>query len=153
MGLLDIFSFITKPITSVVSGWQDRKTLDAESIVHLNKVRLEHKVALEEATNKAKIARLENEASVVADYDTQAVKNMQSSWKDEYLILLHTLPVYGYVIPSTKLHEGLDRLWEKLGSAGYEWWIVYIGIVASTFGLRWLFNKRVDKILEGKKTN
>ncbi len=151
MGLIDIFSFISKPITSVVTGWQDRKTLSAESKAELAESRLRNRIALEQAETNAKIRKAENLATVEADYDTQAVKNMQSSFKDEYLILLHTYPVWGYAIPSETVHKGLDRLWDKLGTAGYEWWIVYIGIVASTFGLRWLFNKRVDKVLEGKK--
>lgn len=151
MGISAIWAAISSPVTSIVSGWQERKTLGKAGKIELDKVRLDLKVALETATNNAKIARLSQEQVAITDYDTQAVKNMQTSWKDEYLLLLHTLPIYGYAIPYAPLHAGLDRVWEELGRAPYEWWIVYIGIVASTFGLRWLFNKRVDKILDSKK--
>lgn len=86
-----------------------------------------------------------------ADYDTQAMKNMQTSWKDEYLMLLHTFPIWGYGIPSATLQEGLDRIWYQFNNADYWWWMCYLGIIASTFGLRWLFSNRVDKMLERKK--
>ena len=89
-------------------------------------------------------------AKAEADYDTKAMENMKTSWKDEYLILLHTFPIWGYGVPSSELHEGLDRIWFQFNQAGYWWWICYIGIIASTFGLRWLFNNRVDKMIKSK---
>lgn len=115
--------------------------------------------AAKEST-KVKLAELEfdvqkskflAEANAEADYDSQAMRNMQTSWKDEYLILLHTFPIWGYGIPSESLHAGLDRIWTQFNSANYFWWITYIGIIASTFGLRWLFNKRIDRMIGDKK--
>lgn len=95
-----------------------------------------------------KKSHMESEAKAEADYDSQAMKNMQTSWKDEYLILLHTMPIWAYGIPSETLHEGLDRIWFQFNNADYWWWICYVGMIASTFGLRWLFSKKIDKILE-----
>lgn len=91
------------------------------------------------------------EARAEADYDTQAMKNMRSTFKDEYLIGLHTFPIWGYGIPSTTLHAGLDRIWYQFDNADYWWWLCYMGIIASTFGLRWLFSGRVDKLMDGRK--
>lgn len=117
----------------------------------LKKQKETNKLEIEKTKLEIEKNKLITAAQAESDYDTQAAKNMQTSWKDEYLILLHTLPVYGYVIPSETLHKGLDRIWENLGAAPYEWWVIYIGMVASTFGLRWLFNKqKINKMLDNK---
>lgn len=109
------------------------------------------KIKLLEAELEAKTKMMVMEAKATSDYDNKAQDNMKESWKDEYLILLHTMPIWGYVIPNETLHEGLDKVWFNLNNAPYEWWVIYIGIVASTFGLRWLFNKnRVEKMLNEK---
>ena len=100
------------------------------------------KIELAQAKVTAKINREAALAKTEGDYDTKAQANMAGTWKDEYLILLHTFPIWGYGIPSVKLHEGLDKIWDKFQSAPYWWWLIYIGIIASTFGLRWLFTKK-----------
>lgn len=112
----------------------------------------QNKIELLKVEAEIKREVLATEAQATADYDTQAMRNMQSTWKDEYLIILHTLPIWGYVVPSETLHQGLDKVWDQLSLAPEWWWIVYVGMVASTFGLRWLFNKqRVDAVINGKK--
>lgn len=114
--------------------------------IKAKKVEMKNELAL------AKIDRDKAQAmanlNATSDYDNQAMKNMQSSFKDEYIILLHTLPVYGYLIPSPTMYAALDRVWFQLANAPYEWWVIYIGIVASTFGLRWFLSKdKINKIL------
>ncbi len=80
----------------------------------------------------------------VSDYDLQAMKNMQHTWKDEYLIAIHTFPIWGYLIPSDDLTTRLNMLWYKLGTAPDMWWAIYIGIVISTFGLRWMSSRLMN---------
>lgn len=75
------------------------------------------------------------------DYDTEAQRQKQFSWSDEYLLFIHTFPIWGYVIPSETLTSRLDILWDKLGSAPIEWWVAYGGMIVSTFGLRFFYNK------------
>ena len=107
---------------------------------------------------KVELAKLELElkkekvisaSKAEASYDQQAMSNMKSSWKDEYLIILHTFPIWGYGIPSESLHLGLDRIWVQFNGADHFWWITYIGIIASTFGLRWLFAGRIESMVGG----
>jgi len=78
------------------------------------------------------------ELNATTEYDTQAQRNMQHTWKDEYLILLHTFPIWGYIITSDDLASRLDILWLKFESAPQWWWWIYMGMVVSTFGLRWM---------------
>lgn len=137
-----MWSIILKIVNSSLGFFFDSPELKVEK----EKSRLEiEKLKLEIKKNSMQAA-----AIAESDYDQQAMKNMQTSWKDEYLIILHTFPIWGYGIPSETLHIGLDRIWLQFNSADYFWWITYIGIIASTFGLRWLFSSKVDKMI-GKK--
>lgn len=109
------------------------------------------KVELAKLELEMKKERLLTSAKAESSYDQQAMHNMKSSWKDEYLIILHTFPIWGYGIPSESLHLGLDRIWIQFNGADHFWWITYIGIIASTFGLRWLFAGRVDTMIREVK--
>lgn len=123
-----MWNVIVGGITSLVSGWFETKKQKQQAKADYEKSQLES----------------------VSSYDIQAQKNMQTSWKDEYLILLHTLPIWGYVIPSETLHKSLDTLWLKLETAPDYWWLIYIGMVVSTFGLRWMIQgKNVMSIRKG----
>lgn len=104
-------------------------------------VKEEGKIALAKAEIESKLTLKKSEMDAEGTYDSKAQDNMKSSWKDEYLILLHTFPIWGYGVPSQTLHRGLDNIWDKFNTAPYWWWICYIGMIASTFGLRWLFTK------------
>lgn len=151
--LSQILQGLVSPVTSLIDGWQTRKNIDAETKAKIATSKVENQIRLDTAKIDAAIAKELREDSAVASYDQQAMKNMQSSWKDEYLILLHTLPIWGYAVPSETLHKGLDGIWVKLGTAPDFWWVIYIGMVASTFGLRWLFSKqRVDQMISSPKT-
>lgn len=147
--VLAAFSWLATPITAIVEGWQSRQTLSLESKTQLSEARVLNKIKLETAKVDAKIAKEMRLAETIASYDQQAQKNMATSLKDEYLILLHTLPIWGYIVPSETLRGGLDMIWLKLGEAPTYWWVVYIGMIASTFGLRWLFDKnKVNSLVD-----
>lgn len=93
--------------------------------------------------NRSKLKQAEIDAQVRAlsaegEYDVQAQRNMQFTWKDEFIIGVHLFPIYGYIIPSDTLTTQLNLLWFKLGQAPTWWWVIYIGIVTSTFGLRFM---------------
>lgn len=149
---LSALQWIASPITSIIEGWQDRKTLTVETQQAIAQNKAENKMRLDTARVDAKITKELNLANTIADYDQQAQKNMATSFKDEYLILLHTLPIWGYIIPNQTFRDGLDMIWLKLAEAPDYWWIIYIGMVASTFGLRWLFDKKkVDAMLNSSK--
>ncbi|QPI17709.1 hypothetical protein vBAmePR8F_gp49 [Alteromonas phage vB_AmeP_R8W] len=71
------------------------------------------------------------------NYDTAALKAMQFTLKDEYLLITLTAPIwYGLFDP------GGATEWVVFISALPLWYQVLLGgIVASTFGLRWWFKK------------
>ena len=106
-------------ITSLATGWMEDKRAKS-------KAKAEHEIKQLQATT---------------DYDTEALRQKQHSWSDEYLLILHTSVIWGYLIPSDTIHQGIDKVWEKLAQAPTEWWIMYGGMVISTFGLRFMAKK------------
>ena len=114
-----MWTLITGGLTSIFTSWMENRT-------------------------KLKTAKLEKEIKeldATSDYDITAQQNMKHSWKDEYLIILHTFPIWGYLLPSEELTIRLDTLWTKLEGAPDWWWGIYIGMVISTFGLRFMADK------------
>ncbi len=120
-----MFTTIMTGITTLVSGWFETKRAKQQADMDFqNKI-------------------LEGEIS----YDVAAQRGMKDTIKDEYLILLHTFPVWGYMIPSDTLTSRLDILWLKLDTAPQWWFLCYMGMIISTFGLKFIG----DKLLKAKR--
>ena len=64
---------------------------------------------------------------------------MRYTWKDEYLLIIFTVPLILAFIPS--MVQYVEAGFEAL-EATPEWyrWLV-TGMVVATFGLRWMFSK------------
>ena len=114
-----MWQVITGGITSLVSGWFETKQKKQQAQADYN---------MKELTGET-------------GYDLQAQRNMKTSLKDEFLILIHTFMIWGYGIPSPELHKSLDNVWTKIGEAPDWWWYIYAGMVISTFGLRFMGGK------------
>ncbi|WP_456322098.1 hypothetical protein, partial [Hydrogenimonas sp.] len=80
---------------------------------------------------------------IESDWDTNAQKQMENSWKDEYLLFLLTLPIVGSFIPQAQEYVVVG--WGYIAQAP-EWYIFsFLGVVAATFGLRWLIRPLLIK--------
>lgn len=130
-----------KPLAELGRGW-----LEGRQKVQLAKI-------------EAQVTRLQQSAQHEADWDREALRQMQYSWKDEYILLLITAPIWYAMITSAFFPEhmgAVDRFFLIL-SEFPEWWIAsFTGIVAASFGLRWMFardRKQIaEKVVETKKT-
>lgn len=129
-------------VDKIVGGWQERKTIaakaeegrkDMAAQAELNK----SEAMLESARTGNAISLMDKKAE--GDYDLAAQENMKTSWKDEYLCVLFTVPLILAFIPhmATYIATGFAVLATCPG-----WYIAcVVGIVAATFGLRWWFAK------------
>ena len=96
---------------------------------------------------ETKIALARQKVQVEGDYDSQALQQMQFSWKDEFITLILFSPLAVAWIDTPRAMEWVGFV-EEL-PLFYQ--ALLFGIVASTFGLRWYFKQRGMKILETKK--
>jgi len=106
---------------TVVDGWQERK-----------KAALESELAIEQAKTSATIKRLE--VGQTADIAWEHLSIDHSGWKDEYLLILFSIPLIMCFVPG----------WDKYVVLGFQaldgtpdWYQWAIGImVGSAYGYR-----------------
>jgi len=106
-------------IGKIAGSWMETRKVKAEGNIAIAKSKIEFKVA---------------QYTARAQMDVEAMKGMAFSWKDEYLLLLFSIPLILSFIPGTVVwvEDGfavLDTL-----PMWYQWAIT--GMVAATFGIR-----------------
>ena len=114
---------ILGPVAGLASSWLDAKT---------TKQAAEAKLKLTEAEAKAKI--LLSEKTSVADWERIMAENSKSSWKDEFFVIVLSIPLILAFIPGA---EGLvDRGFEQLHKAP-DWYFYSLGIaISASFGVK-----------------
>jgi len=125
-----MFDAILALITTGVGGFLD-----------LQKKKLESKLKIDEAETNAKIAQFERAQTTEADYDTAIVNQMALSWKDEWIVLILSLPFLGSFIPH--IQDYVCTGWIYLAKAPQWYYFSFIGAVASSLGLRWMLGRFV----------
>lgn len=78
------------------------------------------------------------------DYDITALEASKGSWKDELITLVFFSPfVVAWFAP-----ERADAWVAWVKALPPEYWLVIAGIVAASFGLRWMFERRANKVID-----
>lgn len=107
---------------------------------HLKEVELEGRTKIAVAEAEAQVARLNKALDAEIDWDHEAAKQMEHSWKDEYLTLLLSIPMiiafcgdWGRKVVS----DGFAAI-----STAPDWYKVsFLAAIAASFGIRALVNK------------
>jgi ABC-type multidrug transport system permease subunit len=102
---------------------------------------LEGRLATSKANNEVKVAEAKAKATIMQkqatgeiDWDLEAIKGSQNSWKDEWLVILFSIPLILAFIPGGEeiVQNGFTQL-EKMP----EWYQYSLGvIIAASFGVR-----------------
>jgi len=135
------FSTILEPITNIIkepiTEWQKRKTLEVE-ITDKEKDRV-HELNLKKIDVATELAK--KGLQVESTWDTNAQQDMKTSWKDEYLTILFSIPLILAFFPSTQ--DAILKGFETLDKTP-DWYMLLVsGIVAGVFGLRWLVSRKI----------
>ena len=104
---------------------------------------LNGKVETKAAETKAKVARAEAEAQIMvsratseADWEKIMAQGTQNSWKDEYLVLLFSIPLILAFLPFEWADQAVANGFAALESMP-QWYSYTLGvIVASSFAVR-----------------
>jgi len=118
-----MLNLLIGPITQLAGTWLDGK-------VEKTKAETGAKVA----KAKAEAVIMERKATGELDWDLEMAKGSQSSWKDEWLTVLFSIPLVMAFIPGMEevVANGFARL-----NALLEWYQYSLGvIVAASFGVR-----------------
>lgn len=135
------FASIFEPIINIVkepiNEWQKRKTLEVE-IKDKDKER-QHELNIKKIDVANELAK--QGIQIEADWDTNAQQDMKTSWKDEYLTILFSVPLILAFIPATQ--ESILKGFETLNKTPDWYMMLVMGIVAAVFGLRWLISRKI----------
>jgi hypothetical protein len=130
-----VISGVIGVIAEPIKEWQKRKTLEVKQ--EDEQLKRQHELNLKKIDVAYELAK--QGQKIEADWDTNAQMQMKYTWKDEYLMLLLSVPMVMAFVPSLApyVEEGFKVLQKTP-----DWYMLsFIGIVAATFGLRWLLGK------------
>ena len=97
--------------------------------------KIKSKAKIAEAKVDAEIKRIEKTADSEINYDVEALKQQQYSYKDEFALLVITLPFIGSFLPWTQEYVMLG--WDYVSRAP-EWYsYTFIGAISASLGIRW----------------
>ena len=111
------------PIANIAGSWMDGKVEQTKA-----------KAATNVAKAKAEAVIMENKATGEIDWDLEMAKGSHSSWKDEWLVILFSIPLILAFIPGMEgiVANGFQQL-EQMP----QWYQYSLGvIVAASFGVR-----------------
>lgn len=135
------FSEFISPITDIIKipleGYEARKTLKVE--LEAKELDRLHEINLKKLDTASKLA--EKGLQVEADWDTSAQQDMKTSWKDEYLMILFSVPLILSFLPYTQ--QAVLKGFETLEKTPDWYMMLVVGIVSAVFGLRWLVSRRL----------
>lgn len=134
------FSTILEPIVNLVKEpiveWQKRKTIEVEN--ESKERDRQHELNLKKVDIAFELAKQGQQ--IEADWDTNAQQDMKTSWKDEFYVILFSIPLVMAFIPD--MQDIVLKGFETLNKTP-DWYMLLItGIVASVFGLRWLISRK-----------
>ena len=135
--LASIFEPIINIVKEPINEWQKRKTLEVE-IKDKDKER-QHELNIKKIDVANELAK--QGIQIEADWDTNAQQDMKTSWKDEYLTILFSVPLILAFIPATQ--ESILKGFETLNKTPDWYMMLVMGIVAAVFGLRWLIGRKI----------
>ena len=118
-----MLNLLIGPITQLAGTWLDGKVEKAKA-----------ETGAKVARAKAEATIMERKATGELDWDLEMAKGSQSSWKDEWLTVLFSIPLVMAFIPGMEevVANGFARLNEMP-----EWYQYSLGvIVAASFGVR-----------------
>jgi len=138
MGILSslISVFTGAPATKVAEYFQERQQLKHD----LKVAQLNGKIKIEEAKAQAAAAR----EAHLANWEMAQIAN--SGWKDEFVLLTISYPVYGSFIPY--LQTNIDEGFRILGTTPAWYMGIVITVYLAIYGVRW---KKASELVLGNK--
>tara|TARA_X000000950_G_scaffold111136_1_gene140071 strand:+ start:808 stop:1293 length:486 start_codon:yes stop_codon:yes gene_type:complete len=139
--LATLTSGVSESVGGAIKGWSDRSTIKAESKAKVEEIRTNSEVqiaVMEAEARKAKalvnVEKAKTGQQVDYEQDMEAIRQMRSSWKDEFLLLLFSIPLILSFIPDMQPY--VMKGWEMLGQAP-DWYLwLYGAMIVSVWGLR-----------------
>lgn len=113
----------------------------------LKKVKAEGKIEVQKAKNQAEVARISKQADQDHDQNMEMVRQMERSWKDEFVLILVTIPFAMCFIP--ELQEYAVNGFTVASTMPMWYQILLVGIFFNIYGMKDIF-RLVIQLIVGK---
>tara|TARA_Y100001972_G_scaffold85104_1_gene103640 strand:+ start:91 stop:471 length:381 start_codon:yes stop_codon:yes gene_type:complete len=118
-----MLNLLLGPVVDIVST-------SVKGFVDTKKAKAEQKVT----EIKAKTELMQQQIKGESDWDIEAIKNTEGSWKDEYLTIIFSIPLLLCFLPFTV--EYVERGFEALSKTP-DWYKYTLGVIVSaSFGIK-----------------
>ena len=154
--LATITAGISDSVSSAFTDWSKRKTLTAESRAKADLLRIEAELQVIQIEAQARMAQANTKLEMAKtgqqidfEQDMEAIKQMRNSYKDEFLLILFSLPIILSFIPSMQPY--VLKGWEMLALAP-DWFLwLYGAMIISVWGLRGIARSVLESRVFKKK--
>ena len=152
MGILGkVFGFITKPVEILLETRKIKKAADAQMVEEYAKAKARVMIAEAEAEAALHEARAKKElilAEHAAEWEIVQAEASKTSWKDEYLTILLTIPLgamFSTIIVAAfpnseetlqRMYVAMDMAWVQMNNVPDNYWWLVFACVSAVFGLR-----------------
>ena len=100
-------------------------------------LKAEQSHAIEQARVEAQIKMISKSADTEKDYDLAALHQTQFSWKDEFALLIITLPFIASFVPG--LQDYIATGFTYIANTPDWYQMAFMGAIAASLGIRWAF--------------
>lgn len=100
-------------------------------------LKAEQSHAIEQAKVDAQIKMISKSADTEKDYDLAALNQTQFSWKDEFALLIITLPFIASFVPG--LQDYIATGFTYISNTPDWYQMAFMGAIAASLGIRWAF--------------
>lgn len=136
--MMSVLSFLTAIVSPITSFFKEKQAIKANE--------KERKDKIQEAVTVAKIKRIESGDNNAAMLDKLSIETR--GWKDEYLLLLTTLPLFLSFVP--EFSHYVQQGFSALESVPEYYWYALGMIYIDTFGFRRMLRVAVEHWLSKK---
>lgn len=107
-----------------------------EKRMELTKAKLDAEIKVTQAKAEAEIAQAARAQQSEIDWDLTVARQMESTWKDEWFVILFSIPLVLAFIPFEWADKAVDRGFQNLEQMP-DWYAYALGLaVAASFGYR-----------------
>jgi hypothetical protein len=138
--LLSLIPSVINGIANIGVKYMERKQVEAQGKVDLAKARVQGEIDLKKTQMQGD-----------QEYDVKVAEQMETSWKDEWLTILLSIPAILCFIPGGAKYvaDGFGAL--KDTPEWYQW--AFLGMIIASFGLKSIVRPLLNKWFNGKDTS
>lgn len=154
--LASLTSGVSESVGGAINGWSERKTIKTASNARIDELKIASNLKVAELEAEAQQARAlvnvekaKTGQEISASQDDEAIRQMKNSYKDEFLLILFSIPLILSFIPSMQPYviKGWEML--KMVPDWYMW--LYIGMAVSIYGLRGMARSVIESRIFSKQ--